>query len=658
MSDSTSASKRGARAIRAGLLASALAAMAAFGFAPQAGADFTSGKCGGTNLDGNGASFAKGAQEVFNFNFKNFYCPGTTLNVAYNANGSGAGIEGAQLRSTASRFWGTDDPPTPAQVNLMNSGATKVGEEVKADTNEGNDGKTHVFPIAAGAIAPLVNFPEGCSPEALADKYRTVSAAQITGNAALKGILRVRFTKKLFEEVWSGDKNIKWSEAFTELSGAPCEVPIIRVVRFDKSGTTFGFKDYLRTIDPAAGWTTTYESGDAKVGNRQWPSATFGKRDDCGNKNGVQDAGDPEGPGSVNDFEAGKEKQTDFLTSACANGNGELVKKLIETDGSIGYSDIATARNASPTLAVNASLSTAPTTPYWTQVQNGTIAVNSTEEGEGKGFTEPTFDEVNGFKTTAAGNPSQKGANCKSAGIFKGTPSDSLGDWSKTSGVNATSGFGICTLTYALVFDDNAAVFGNKPEEEGKARTLKDYEEYIVHGGQEQLFAADYAPLPSDLLAIAQAGVASIGWNKAGSGSGGGGGTGGGSGGGGNSGGGGGGGSVVVSNLFSIPRKTISSKTGSVTFSVKLPGAGKLGVLGTAKAGKKSIKVGNVTLTVGKAGTYSVTLKPTGAAKQMLSKKGSLKVNLTFTFSPTGGVAKTMTSAVTLKLVKKGGGKG
>ena len=50
-----------------------------------------------------------------------------------------------------------------------------------------------------------------------------------------------------------------------------------------------------------------------------------------------------------------------------------------------------------------------------------------------------------------------------------------------------------------------------------------------------------------------------------------------------------------------------------------------------------------------------MTLKPTGAAKQLLSKKGSLKVNLTFTFSPTGGTAKSSTSAVTLKLVKKSG---
>lgn len=652
MSDTTSAPVWGARAVVAGLLALALTALAAIAFAGQAKADFSSAKCGGVNTHANGASFARGAQESFNSYFKSFYCSGSGLSVAYNANGSGAGLEGAQLRPPAetSRFWGSDDPPTPGQVALMNAGAKKETVDGKpkivADGVEGNEGKIHVFPVAAGAIAPLVNFPEGCNPEALADKYRTVSAAQITGNAALKGILRVRFTKVKFEKVWAGEENAKWSEAFPELAaqGAPCEVPIIRVVRFDKSGTTFGFKDYLRTIKPDRGWTTTFESGTGEIGNREWPNAAFGPRADCPGK---------EGPGS-------QDNSIDFLTSGCENGNGELVKKLIATDGSIGYSDIATARNASPTLAVNASLASAPTTPYWTQVQNGSVTVGSPQEGQGNGFTEPTLDEANGFRTTAASNPSQKGANCISATIFKGTPGDSFGDWSKTSGVNAASGFGICTMTYVMAFDDNAPVFGNTAEQEGKARTVKDYLESVVtDAAQAQLTAADYAPLPPNMLALARTAIGQIGWNKSSSGGGGNNPGGGGNPGGGNPGTGGGGGSVitppVVSNQFSIPKKAISSKTGSVTFSVKLPGAGKLGVLGTTKVGKKSIKVGTVTLTVGKAGTYSVTLKPTGAAKQMLSEDGSLKVNLTFTFSPVGGAAKSTNSAVTLKLTQKRG---
>lgn len=641
MSQTQSAPRSGRRAGKAGLLAFAIAAVGALGIVPQAGADFTTGKCAGQNTDANGASFAKGAQEVFNFNFKVNYCPGHK-GVAYNANGSGAGISGAQLRSTTSRFWGSDDPPTPAQVALMNSGGVEVGGIVQADTNPNNEGKIHVYPIAAGAIPPLINFPDGCNPEALADKYRTVSAAEIIATPAKKGILRVRITKVKFEKIWAGEENTKWSDAFPELAAqnpGPCETPITRVVRFDKSGTTFGFKDYLRTINPGRGWTTTYESGNAVAGNREWPNAVFGTRSDC--------PGSPSGPGSQVD-------STDHLTSGCGNGNGELVKKVAEVDGSIGYSDIATARNASPTFAVNASLATAPTTPYWTQAQNGTVAVGSPAETAGEGFTEPTFDEVNGFKTTAASNPTQKGANCLSPGIFKNTPSDSYGDWSKTSGVDASTGFGICTLTYGLVLDDNAAVFGNSAEEESKARTVKDYEESIVSDtGQSQLFAGDYAPVPASLLAISRQAVSEIGWNKAGSGSG----TGTGTGTGGGGGGGGGGGPITtISNKFSVLRTTISSKTGGATFSVKLPGAGKLDLLGTAKSGKKKIKVGHVVLTAGKAGTYSVTLKPRGAAKQLLSKTGKLKVNLTFTFSPTGGTAKSSNSAVTLKLTKKAGG--
>ena len=644
MSDTTSAPNRGARAIRAGLLALSLGALTAIGLAPQASADFTTGKCAGPNLDGNGASFAKGAQEVFNFNFRTTYCAGTpgqgSINVTYNANGSGAGVLTMQLRNNVSRFGGTDDPPTPAQIALMNSGAEEKTVEGKptivADTIEGNNGKVHVIPIAAGAIAPLVNFPNGCNPEALDDRYRTVSAAQIAGNAALKGILRVRFTKVKFAKVWAGEENTKWSEAFPELAaqGAPCEIPIVRVVRFDKSGTTFGLKDYLRTIEPGRGWTTTYEAGTGSTGNREWPNAQFGEGGQC-----VATAA----PGKQAD-------EVDFLTSACANGNGELVKKLIATDGSIGYSDIATARNTSSTLAVNAAGTEAPTSPYWTQVQNGTIAVGSPQEAEGKGFTEPTFDEVNGFKTTAATTPAQKGANCLAAGIFKGTPATTFGDWSLTSGVNASSGFGICTLTYAMVFDDNAAVFGNSPEQEAKARTLKDYEESIVSEvGQAKLFEGDYAPLPAPLLAIARAGVASIGWDKAGSSTdkpkppvvvtptppaGGG---------------------IVpapISNKFSLLRKTIAPKAGSAALSVKLPGAGKLDVLGTAKSGGKSIKAGHTVLTAGKAGTYSVTLKPTGAAKRLLAEKGSLKVALKLTFTPSGGTASSSNSSVTLKLTK------
>ena len=146
--------------------------------------------------------------------------------------------------------------------------------------------------------------------------------------------------------------------------------------------------------------------------------------------------------------------------------------------------------------------------------------------------------------------------------------------------------------------------------------------------------------------------LAEIGWNKAGSGGGGGGG--------GTTGGGATGtsktgdtGKAPVSNLFTLTRKTVSSKNGSATLSVKLPGAGKLDVMGTAKAGKKKITVSHLVVNAAKGGTFNVTLKPSAAAKKVLNEKGKLNVSLKLTFSPPGGTAKSSTSTLTLKLVKQ-----
>ena len=44
-----------------------------------------------------------------------------------------------------------------------------------------------------------------------------------------------------------------------------------------------------------------------------------------------------------------------------------------------------------------------------------------------------------------------------------------------------------------------------------------------------------------------------------------------------------------------LKKKSISSKTGKATISLKLPGSGKLIMVGKAKVGKKKIKVGKVT---------------------------------------------------------------
>lgn len=619
MSCSLSAHRRGVGRTLAALLGFGMVALALVGLAPEARADFSTAKCAGPNILGRGASFARDAHGVFNFNFKHNYCLGTpgqdTIDVSYDAAGSGAGRTSMKVRNDTPRFGMSDEPPSTNEIQQMDKG-TGSGDP-GTDPNPNDNGRIHVIPAAVGSVAPLVNFPNGCDPTALAPASRTDAVATTDDN-----LLRVRFNKAQFEAAWAqgaaGVPYVTWRDVFPELAdNAACKSPIIRVVRFDESGTSFAFKNYLDTISPGRGWLTTYAFGTNLT--REWPGATFGTGGQC----------PVAAPGSQAD-------SLDHLTSGCSNGNGTLVSTLIATDGSIGYSDISTARAASPSLAVDPAGVTPPD-KYWTQVQNGSNT-----------FTEPTADP-NGFLTNGT-----KGANCSGA-TFSNVPSSTLeGNWSQTTGVNAPgTAYGICTLTYGLVFDDNAPVWGDTPAEEAKARTVKDYWQNIVSdGAQGQLFSKDYAPLPASILTISRAGVTSIGWNKSSSGGGNPPPTGGGnpppSGGGG-----GGGGGAAVSNAFSVPKKSISSKDGSAKFSVRLPGAGKFDLVGTAKVGKSKIKVGQVVLNAGKAGTFELVLKPSGAAKAALRKQGSLKVSITFTFSPTGGETKKSTTTVTLKLAAK-----
>ena len=616
MSRTSMAPRRGVGVAVAGLLALALMALAAIDLAPRANAAFETAKCAGLDTAGRGASFARDAHTWFNQNFKVNYCAGTpgagVIDVAYDAAGSSAGRLVVKVRNDTPRFGMTDEPPTKKEVEQMNTG---VGNgEPGTDPNPNDNGEINVVPAAVGAVAPLVNFPDTCDPELLKDEYRTVSKAEITGDASKKALLRIRFPKDEFEEIWaqgaSGVSMLDWVDVFPELTG--CTKPIIRVVRKDGSGTTFAFKDYLHRIEPAREWLTTFNPNP----NIKWPGAEEGTAS-------AQCAAGLLVPGQKPDSE-------DHLTSGCSNGNGALVQKLAETDGSIGYSDISTARGNSPTLAVNPAAASAPKGSYWTQVPNGS--------GE---FKEPTFSP-NGFRTDGV-----RGSNCKTT-QFEKVPASTLGDWEKTSGVNSPTGFGICTLTYGLVFSDNAPVWGNTEAEEAKARTVKDYWESVLSSGtQLGLAPADYAELPANLLAISRAGIEGVDWGpgvgppppdnedkddkKAG----------------GNT-----TPTVKPSNVFSLLRKSISSKTGGATISVKLPGAGKLEMDATAKVGKKTIKVAHAVLNANQAGTFNVPLRPSGTAKKALRAKGKLPVKLELTFTPTGGDANDSTSSLVLKMKK------
>lgn len=660
-------------AVAAAAGATALVTLAA---APAADASFTTGQCQGSGLTARGASFQTAAHLVFKPSFETGFCAsqGSAPNVNYTGGGSGLGrrhmgertsasgagennLNGSLSRSYPERFTGTDEPLTANSKSQIEQGTDAAGDE----------SPIHQIPVAGGAVSAIVNFPDNCNVESIPVANQSDPRRPGETDAAyatrVQFTNRARFTKAQWERIWNGaqsggEKASTWGDTFPGLTAivgnsagktdAQCQAQqMTRVVRFDDSGTSYAFKDALNAFRPSRGWLTDFT---INPDTRNWPNASIDDGSAC--NGGVADpnkkspVGVP-GPGG-----------TPSLVTGCANGNNNLVPKLRDTDGSVGYSDLAT------TIITGGDLRITPTTniasrdddKYLTQLPNG----QATET-----FVESTRDP-NGFKSN--NSVGTRGANCAGT-VYRNVPSSTLGDWSNASGVDSPTGWGICTLTYALAFDDDAKAYPNSPDgaaaEEGKARTVKDYlGSAVATTTQNELEAGNYSPLPAGIRTISQTGVNSIDWNKSGTAGGGGGGGGGGvANPGATSPPAGGGFTPPVakpSNLFSVPRVSLSSKAGTATLSVRLPGAGRLVMEATAKVkvkvrGKtrtKTIRVGKVTRTVSKAGLVKLTVKPSSAARAVLRRTGKLKVSVKLTYTPRGGTARSSKKTITLRLKK------
>ncbi|HEU4701388.1 MAG TPA: hypothetical protein VFS37_02820, partial [Conexibacter sp.] len=641
--------------LRRALLAGAAAATAALGLGalatPSAHAAFTLGRCqGSSSVKGQGASFQAGAQAYFKQVFESSNgCGGTPTGPSYTANGSGNGLASAGagggnaqllcavaatctppltagVRDASVAFQSTDEPPTRTQQAAMNAGTASAAD----------DALVHVIPVATGANALIMHAPEGCDLSTVANLTNGTSGTVggvNTGDGAANKTQRIRLTNVFVEKAFAGATDADtWGEIAPGISGTPanpqetgiarCEdVPVKRIVRFDVSGTTYGWKAYLSLVNAARNWLTTYSTPN----NLTWPAA------------GGSGTATPLATGGRNP-DAFCPNTGNKLCSGASSGNGSLADAVNATDGSIGYSDVATARSKG--FDVTPSASTQDYT-FWSPLQN------NPETGAPTGYAEPTLDP-----TAHSGAIGAKGSNCSNVNVANvptaasspnGDPT--LGDWSQ---VYAAGGpvYGACVLTYVLAWDDSAIVYGNTAGEEAEARTVKDYLGVILSGFGQQFAGADYSALPNSigtpLLDVAQTGTAAIGWNKtAGGGGGGGGGTGGGGGAGGGGGGGGGGTTrTPPSNQFSLPSASTSAR--QLRFTVQLPGAGALKVNATAKAGRRTIRVASASANAAAGGKVSVKLSLSAAAKRALANASGRKLTITvkFTYTPTGGTAR------------------
>lgn len=614
-----------------GLVVVTVAALAAS--AAPASAAFTTGKCLGSSISADGASFQVKAHQVWLDSFVNNYCPPVTApNVAYGGNGSGAGRDAMTARDrNGFRFGASDEPLTTSQKNTIQNGTAATGDE----------GTIHQIPVAVGAIAQIVNFPDTCNLSWLPTQMQTAPTATDNTN-------RLKLSKAQLERMWQGGSDAKtWGQILT-FPNAPsgtdttacANTLITRVARWDSSGSSFTQKDFFSKVDPP-----TWPPALADPQTMNWPNAS----------NGTSASG---GPGQCPTASRADRQPpynnvdgtgaTGKLITPCSQGGGAVASTVRDTDGAIGYADIATARSRN--FDVTPSTTVPDNDKFWVPVPRGTEDANSFANAQ-----DPTV--ADGYKTTGA-----RGANCLST-TFDGVPSSTLGDWSNASGTNNGNGYPVCTLTYLLAWQDYAKPYSactgcTASEEEPKARTAFDYINNIVNDGQTLLGGADYAAVPTspqDIRGIARAGAADITYGAASSGGGGSNTGGGGSstgGGGGNAGGGTGTTPVVAapSNRFSIPR-TVVSRRGTVTFSLRVPGAGLIEISGVANVARR-VTAGRVRKSVSRAGTVKVTFKVTGRALRQLKRRGRLATTVRIRFTPRGGTARTTTKRVTLRYRK------
>jgi phosphate transport system substrate-binding protein len=132
-----------------------------------------------------------------------------------------------------------------------------------------------------------------------------------------------------------------------------------------------------------------------------------------------------------------------------------------------------------------------------------TAVVHSTDGAIG--YAELSFAKANSLTTASIKNPAGQFVAPGAEGVAAALKGATVPDDLKVK-VNFAppdpAAYPISTVTWALV--------PTKPSDAAKAKLLKDFLTYVLSAGQQSAPGLFYAPLPSDLLARAQAAVATI----------------------------------------------------------------------------------------------------------------------------------------------------
>ncbi len=396
---------------------------------------------------------------------------------------------------------GTDEAPNEAVKKEFEKFAG-AGVEGKYEYEPGKSQEgaaIESIPVAQGSEAIVVHLPKGC----------LATSEIVTSKGKKEKLGRLALDQDVVAGIYEG--TIKtWAEALSTQGGdgndtLTCksggENDTIRpVVREDKSGTTHIFKAFLEQVSKA------------KIPMEEFKEVK------------AEGVGTGEVPCTSGELGEGAEKTWENVAEGCENqrwpleakvlrpkeqGNPGVVKKVNETESSVGYADLAVAQEYkffNPGEGGEKSKGEQHE-KFWAVVQNSKPGASPVT------FEDPSTDG----DTAKEGNSNCKESKYISAPGTTFPPSSTRLDWSKVKASNVSQTYPICGVTYILAARQYwyfLEKYGVSEEESKKiATTVHDFVQFVVAkaGGGKVLKNHDYEALPSSVVKEALLGAEEIG---------------------------------------------------------------------------------------------------------------------------------------------------
>jgi ABC-type phosphate transport system substrate-binding protein len=471
-------------------------------------------QCTGSNVEGAGSTLQEEAIDLvwapdFNTDTTSLKSchggPGLEPKITYRGVGSGAGFKEwseKELFGTVG-FVATDNTVNPAE---------KSGLEAKGTVEGG--GKVLTIPVAQGSVAIIINLPEGCAAESTAAKYR------------------LALNQSTLEEIYN-DEVTEWGQIKDDndkFVGTVLAAKIAKVKTTEHSAvvkvTTGGFPgvvvgDEVTGSGITAGTTVVSISGNeltlSKEATKTVASDTLSFKTPCNTSAAIKTVVREDGSGTTHIFkrflhwsnegtlttgsgsfnwnelsEASHSTLWPTGVGAIKGNGGKGVVQAVETNpGSIGYANLADARNSSFSEFMPPA-GGEKKQKFWAVIQNSAT---------------PTYSDPSSNKDVAA----RAAANCKSTeysnGVASFPPPSVESAWNEVTTKQFSKTYPICGLTYDLAFANYRAYSGTTSAE---ATTVHDYLAFVLDakGGQKEINAKhDYLALPKQVLTKSLEGV-------------------------------------------------------------------------------------------------------------------------------------------------------